>query len=74
MDRRSFLRGLLASTAAAPLATAVVPVIAAPGPSFDYYTSHFRWDAGAVAKDWSYIARIVNIDNSPRLIAVRKAA
>jgi hypothetical protein len=62
--RRDFLRGLLASAAVLPALPAAIEAatVAQPGVSFEVYTSYFRWDAGAVPKDWHYITRLVNLD------------
>ena len=68
MNRRSFIRGLLASAAAAPFAAkAAWPVVRGLVPRYDNtfegYTSYFRWDCSkAVAANWCYISRIREID------------
>lgn len=68
MNRRHFFRGLLATTAIATVVPSVLSHIPDGadilGPSFETYTSHFKWDATAAVQDWRYVTRVANIDCS----------
>lgn len=57
MERRSFLKGLIA--------IAIAPAIKlreVVNERFESYTSRFKWDAKVIATDWRYITRIANIN------------
>lgn len=61
MNRRNFLRGLLATAAVTVLRDDRVLTLLPQG-RFESYTSYFRWDPVIPLGDWRYVVRIANIE------------
>jgi hypothetical protein len=67
MDRRKFLRGLIAAVAipmSARVARVLAPAFPVTAARFETYTSHFAWNMGIAVEDWRYVTRVADIDTS----------
>jgi hypothetical protein len=64
--RRAFLRGLLASTVAAPsLSVAVEAMIAQPNVTTTFRSETFRCEIGIISEEWRDVVRIASLPDLP---------